>query len=147
MYAVELIDIVKRFGDVVAVDHVNLKVRDGEFFSLLGPSGCGKTTTLRMIAGLETPDEGIVKLHGQDVTYTPPHKRGIGMVFQTLALFPHMNVFENIAFGLRMRGYPEDEIRVVRGRGLRWPGPWLSSLRSSFSTSLWGPWILRLGRR
>ncbi len=111
MYAVELIDIVKRFGDVVAVDHVNLKVRDGEFFSLLGPSGCGKTTTLRMIAGLETPDEGMVKLHGQDVTYTPPHKRGIGMVFQTLALFPHMNVFENIAFGLRMRGYPEDEIR------------------------------------
>ncbi len=111
MYAVELENIVKRFGDVVAVDHVSLKIKDGEFFSLLGPSGCGKTTTLRIIAGLETPDEGVVKLHGSDVTYVPPHKRGIGMVFQTLALFPHMNVYDNIAFGLRMRNVPEDEIR------------------------------------
>ena len=111
MYAVELENIVKRFGEVIAVDNVSLKIREGEFFSLLGPSGSGKTTTLRVIAGLESPDEGRVKLHGQDVTNVPTHKRGIGMVFQTLALFPHMNVYENIAFGLRMRKYPEDEIR------------------------------------
>ena len=111
MYAVELENIVKRFGEVVAVNNVTLQIREGEFFSLLGPSGCGKTTTLRIIAGLETPDEGIVKLHGQDVTNVPTHKRGIGMVFQTLALFPHMNVYDNIAFGLRMRNFPEEEIR------------------------------------
>ena len=111
MYAVELESIIKRFGDVVAVDNITLKVREGEFFSLLGPSGCGKTTTLRIIAGLETPDSGTVRLHGKDVTNVPTHKRGIGMVFQTLALFPHMNVYDNIAFGLRMRKYPEEEIR------------------------------------
>ena len=111
MYAVELENITKRFGEVVAVDNISLKIREGEFFSLLGPSGCGKTTTLRIIAGLERPDSGTVKLHGQDVTNVPTHKRGIGMVFQTLALFPHMNVYDNIAFGLRMRKLPEDEIR------------------------------------
>ncbi len=111
MYSVELENIVKRFGEVIAVDNVSIKVKDGEFFSILGPSGCGKTTTLRIIAGLEEPDSGIVRLHGSDVTNLPPHKRGIGMVFQTLALFPHMNVFDNIAFGLRMRGFSEDEIR------------------------------------
>ncbi len=110
-YAVELINISKYFGDVRAVDNVSLKVRKNEFFSLLGPSGCGKTTTLRIIAGLEEPDKGIVKLDGKDVTYVPTHKRNIGMVFQTLALFPHMNVYENIAFGLRMRRVPESEIR------------------------------------
>ena len=102
-YAVEVENIVKRFGEVVAVNGVTLRVKDGEFFSLLGPSGCGKTTTLRIIAGLEVPDEGLVKLHGVDVTNVPTHKRGIGMVFQTLALFLHMNVYDNIAFGLRMR--------------------------------------------
>ena len=111
VYAVELENITKHFGEVVAVNNITLKIRDGEFFSLLGPSGCGKTTTLRVIAGLETPDEGVVKLYGKDVTAVPTHKRGIGMVFQTLALFPHMNVYENIAFGLRLRGFSEDEIR------------------------------------
>lgn len=110
-YAVELENITKRFGEVVAVKNVVLRVHEGEFFSLLGPSGCGKTTTLRIIAGLETPNEGIVKLYSKDVTSVPTHKRGIGMVFQTLALFPHMNVYENIAFGLRLRGYSEDEIK------------------------------------
>lgn len=110
-YAVELTKVSKSFGRVEAVKNVSLKVRRNEFFSLLGPSGCGKTTTLRIIAGLEEPDEGIVKLNGVDVTYTPTHKRNIGMVFQTLALFPHLNVYDNIAFGLRMRNVPEDEIR------------------------------------
>ncbi len=111
IYSVELVDVVKRFGNVVAVDHVSLKIRENEFFSLLGPSGCGKTTTLRIIAGLEEPDEGIVKLYGEDVTDVPTHKRNIGMVFQHLALFPHMNVFDNIAFGLKMRKTPKEEIR------------------------------------
>ncbi|HIE36638.1 TPA: ABC transporter ATP-binding protein [Candidatus Geothermarchaeota archaeon] len=111
MYSVELENITKYFGNVLAVDNISLKIREREFFSLLGPSGCGKTTTLRIIAGLETPDSGTVRLHGSDVTNLPTHKRGIGMVFQTLALFPHMNVYDNIAFGLRMRKYSEDEIR------------------------------------
>jgi len=110
-YAVELINISKSFGNVRAVRNVSLQIRKNEFFSLLGPSGCGKTTTLRIIAGLEEPDSGVVKLDGKDVTYVPTHKRNIGMVFQTLALFPHMDVYDNIAFGLRMRNYPESEIR------------------------------------
>lgn len=111
VFSVELENIVKRFGNVVAVDHVNLKIRENEFFSLLGPSGCGKTTTLRIIAGLEEPDEGVVKIYGEDVTDVPTHKRNIGMVFQHLALFPHMNVFENIAFGLKMKKVPKEEIK------------------------------------
>ncbi len=111
MYAVELENIVKKFNDVVAVDHVSLNIRENEFFSLLGPSGCGKTTTLRIIAGLEEPDGGVVRLHGQDVTDIPTHRRNIGMVFQHLALFPHMNVFENIAFGLKMRKVPKEEVK------------------------------------
>ncbi|MCS7126432.1 MAG: ABC transporter ATP-binding protein [Aigarchaeota archaeon] len=111
LYSVELENIVKRFGNVVAVDNVNLKIKENEFFSLIGPSGCGKTTTLRIVAGLEEPDEGVVKLHGKDVTDVPTHKRNIGMVFQHLALFPHMNVFENIAFGLKMKKFPKEEIK------------------------------------
>ncbi|MCF8884359.1 MAG: ABC transporter ATP-binding protein [Nitrososphaerota archaeon] len=111
VFSVELENIVKRFGNVVAVDHVNLKIRENEFFSLLGPSGCGKTTTLRIIAGLEEPDEGVVRIYGEDVTDVPTHKRNIGMVFQHLALFPHMNVFENIAFGLKMRKVQKEEIK------------------------------------
>ncbi len=110
-YAVELENISKSFGEVQAVKNVSLKIRKNEFFSLLGPSGCGKTTTLRIIAGLEFPDTGRVMLNGEDVTDLPTHKRNIGMVFQTLALFPHMNVYDNIAFGLRMRKVPEREIR------------------------------------
>ncbi len=111
MYAVELENIVKKFNDVVAVDNISLKIMENEFFSLLGPSGCGKTTTLRIIAGLEEPDSGVVRLHGQDVTNIPTHKRNIGMVFQNLALFPHMNVFENIAFGLKIRKVAKNEIK------------------------------------
>lgn len=111
LYSVELENVVKRFGNVVAVDHVNIKIKENEFFSLLGPSGCGKTTTLRIVAGLEEPDEGVVKLHGRDVTDVPTHKRNIGMVFQNLALFPHMDVFENIAFGLKMKKVQKEEIK------------------------------------
>jgi iron(III) transport system ATP-binding protein len=94
----------KRFGTTLAVDDVSISVERGEFFGLLGASGCGKTTTLRIIAGLETPDSGAVEFKGRDITNLPAEHRGFGMVFQNYALFPHLNVFENVAFGLRARG-------------------------------------------
>jgi spermidine/putrescine transport system ATP-binding protein len=96
-------DISKAFGEVRAVDSVALQIGAGEFFSLLGPSGCGKTTTLRMIAGFEEPDVGRIVLEGADVTFTPPPKRNVNMVFQDYALFPHMTVAENVAFGLKLK--------------------------------------------
>jgi spermidine/putrescine transport system ATP-binding protein len=107
---VELREVSKHFGSVVAVDHVSLQIRRGEFFSLLGPSGCGKTTTLRMIGGLEYPTAGDVVLRGEVVTDVPPYRRATNMVFQHLALFPHLTVFENIAFGLRLKRVPSDAI-------------------------------------
>jgi len=100
----------KTFGDFKAVDDLSLKVKSGEFISLLGPSGCGKTTTLRMIAGLNEPDSGTVVIGDEMVNNKPVHKRNIGMVFQSYALFPHMTVSENIAFGLKMRSCGKDEI-------------------------------------
>ncbi len=110
-FAVELVQVSKHFGEVVAVRDVSLQIRDGEFFSLLGPSGCGKTTTLRMIAGFETPTEGTIYIQGQDVGHTPPFRRSTNMVFQNYALFPHMSVARNIAFGLEMKKVPRREIR------------------------------------
>ena len=97
-------------GRVMAVDDVTLEIAAGEFFSLLGPSGCGKTTTLRLIAGFETADAGRIVVGGRDITDLPAHKRDMGMVFQSYALFPHRTVAENVAFGLRMRGLPRAEI-------------------------------------
>lgn len=108
---IELKDVTKRFKETTAVDHVSLKVPRGAFYSLLGPSGCGKTTTLRIIAGLESPDSGEVRLRGRVVTNVPPFKRNLGMVFQGLALFPHLSVFENVAYGLRVRRAAEGKIR------------------------------------
>jgi spermidine/putrescine transport system ATP-binding protein len=108
---VRLVDVVKKFGEVFAVDHINLEVRDGEFFSLLGPSGCGKTTTLRMIGGFEEPTSGLIELQGQDVTWLPPFKRNVNTVFQNYALFPHLTIFENVAFGLRRKGMKGPEIK------------------------------------
>src|SRR5579872_6751861 len=112
--AIELVGIVKEFnshGDVVqAVAGVDLEIGVGEFFSLLGPSGCGKTTTMRMIAGFEEPTSGEVKLYGKSVLGVPPNKRDVNMVFQSYALFPHMSVFENVAFGLRRKSVPKDRI-------------------------------------
>ncbi|MDH3470697.1 MAG: ABC transporter ATP-binding protein [Acidimicrobiia bacterium] len=103
--AVGLHGVTKRFGeDVVAVDDVDLEIRDGEFFSLLGPSGCGKTTTLRMIAGLEYPTDGSIRIFGEEMGLRPPNKRPVNTVFQSYALFPHMNVEQNVGFGLRMQG-------------------------------------------
>ncbi|HWO43558.1 MAG TPA: ABC transporter ATP-binding protein [Candidatus Eisenbacteria bacterium] len=108
---VRLEDIGKHYGDLWAVRHINLEVARGEFYTLLGPSGCGKTTLLRTIAGFIAPDEGAVFLDGEPVTRVPPWKRNIGMVFQNYALWPHMTVFENVAFGLRERRFPRGEIQ------------------------------------
>jgi len=107
---VELRDVTKRYGDVVAVDAVSLQIRDGEFFALLGPSGCGKTTTLRLVAGFEQPTRGEVRISGEVVNLVPPYKRNVNTVFQSYALFPHMNVQANIAFGLKMKGVESAEI-------------------------------------
>ena len=115
--AVELAGVTKRFGeDVVAVDGIELTVEDGEFFSLLGPSGCGKTTTLRMIAGFEFPTEGSIRIHGSEMGLLPPNQRPVNTVFQSYALFPHMSVSENVAFGLHMRKVERSEVqrRVTR---------------------------------
>jgi len=100
-----------RFGRVTALDRVSLGIEDGELVTLLGPSGCGKTTLLRIIAGFMRPTEGRVVLQGRDVTRVPPHKRPVNMVFQRSTLFPHLDVFENVAFGLRIAGIPRDEMR------------------------------------
>src|SRR5437763_7365305 len=100
----------KRYGDFHAVRDVSLTIADGEFLVLLGPSGCGKTTTLRMIAGFIEPSAGHVRLAGQDVTLLPPWRRNAGMVFQSYALFPHMTVAQNVAFGLEMRKLPKADI-------------------------------------
>ena len=108
---VEVVGITKRFGKVTALQQVNLAVYPGEFLTLLGPSGCGKTTLLRIIAGFETPTEGRVLLAGLDVTALPPEKRPLNMVFQRYALFPHLTVAENVAFGLRLRHVAEAQVR------------------------------------
>lgn len=108
---VEFREVTRRFGNVTAVDRVDLEVQRGAFFSLLGPSGCGKTTTLRMIAGFDEPDSGCIRINGQDVTHLAPFQRRVNTVFQNYALFPHMDVFENVAFGLRRRRLSLREIR------------------------------------
>src|SRR5437870_13243913 len=123
---VRLAGIRKTYGDVVAVDRVDLEIPAGEFFTLLGPSGSGKTTTLRLIAGFERPDEGRVELSGVDVTDRAPYERNVNTVFQDYALFPHMTVAENVAYGLRVKGISraerrrrvEEMLKVIRLPGL-----------------------------
>ncbi len=115
---IALLDLQKRFREVRAVDGVSLEIGTGEFFSLLGPSGCGKTTTLRMIGGFELPTGGTILLRGRDVTYDPPDKRPVNMVFQNYALFPHLNVGDNIAFGLKRKGVAKDETARRVGEAL-----------------------------
>ena len=112
MVYVKLVDVTKRFGEVVAVDKASFTVKEGELFTLLGPSGCGKTTTLRIIAGFEYPDEGQVFFGEEEVTYKKPYERGTAMVFQNYALWPHMTVFDNVAYGLKLRKLPADEIKA-----------------------------------
>src|ERR1044072_8862284 len=124
--AIVLESVSKRFGGVGAVDDVSIQIREGEFFSLLGPSGCGKTTTLRLVAGFELPDAGRILLQGDDVTTVPANKRPVNMVFQQYALFPHMSVYDNVAFGLKVKKVPRAEhagriqemLRVVSLEGL-----------------------------
>ena len=119
--SVELVDVTKRFGSTVAVDNVNLEVQPGEFLSLLGPSGCGKTTTLRMLAGFEQPDEGYIRISGKYVQGVPPYKRDVNTVFQHYALFPHMTVAENVAYGLRQKARRQGRGRAAgSARRSRW---------------------------
>src|SRR5205085_10569219 len=119
MARLELIDLSKHYGDHAAVAGVTLDVSDGEFLVLLGPSGCGKTTTLRMIAGLVEPSGGATRIGDADVTYLPPWRRNTGMVFQNYALFPHMTVAENVAFGLEMRRLAKSEVETRAREALR----------------------------
>jgi spermidine/putrescine transport system ATP-binding protein len=112
---ISLVHLTKRFGEVVAVDDISLTIGSGEFFSLLGPSGCGKTTTLRMIGGFDLPTAGTIELRGSDVSRQPPDKRPVNMVFQSYALFPHLDVAGNIAYGLKRRGVEGSEIRRRTG--------------------------------
>jgi spermidine/putrescine transport system ATP-binding protein len=110
-YAVELREVIKKFGSVTAVNQVSLKIQDGEFFSLLGPSGCGKTTTLRLIAGFEMPTKGQIWIGGKPQGYLPAYRRPVNTVFQNYALFPHLSVYKNVSFGLEMQGVATQEIR------------------------------------
>lgn len=111
MVSIHIRGLLKRFGDLVALDHIDLDIAAGELFFLLGPSGCGKTTLLRTIAGFNLPDEGTIHFDGDDVTNLPPHKRETGMMFQSYALWPHLNVFRNVAFGLEERRVGKSEIK------------------------------------
>ena len=111
MSRISVKDAVKRYGNNTVIPDLNLEIGDGELFTLLGPSGCGKTTTLRLIAGFLEPTSGKVLLKGEDITGVPPYKRPVNTVFQKYALFPHLNVFENVAFGLRLKKMDEETIR------------------------------------
>ncbi len=120
MARVTLEHVTKRYDDVTAVDDMNVEIRDGEFVCLVGPSGCGKSTTMESIAGLTKPTEGTITIGDTDVTNLPPKDRGVAMVFQNIALFPHMDVYDNISFGLRLRKYDKEEIdrRVERATNI-----------------------------
>ena len=114
-HIIDVEGVVKRFGEKTALDDINLYVRKGEFLTILGPSGCGKTTLLRLLAGFETATEGKITIAGKDITQVPPYKRNVNTVFQKYALFPHLNVFDNVAFGLKLKNTPKDEtVRRVK---------------------------------
>lgn len=112
MVSLSICGLVKRFGEVTALDRLDLEIAAGELFFLLGPSGCGKTTLLRAIAGFHLPDEGQIRFDGEEVTGLPPHKRDTGMMFQSYALWPHLNVYRNVAFGLEERRVPKAELKA-----------------------------------
>src|SRR6058998_1917104 len=112
MSFLEIENLQKRFARTTAVEQVQLEVTRGEFVSFLGPSGCGKTTTLRIIAGFESPSSGAIRLDGVDITHRPPHQRNVGMVFQSYALFPNMTVAHNVGFGLKVARQPADAIKT-----------------------------------
>lgn len=133
---VSLTDLVLSYGPTVAVPELNLDIHKGELIALLGPSGCGKTTTMRAIAGLLTPTSGSIHIDGRDVTRTPANKRGIGLVFQSYALFPHLSAFENVAFGLRLQKLPDAEVRTKTEAGMATVG--LTGLESRKPAELSG---------
>jgi len=161
----------RTFGDVVAVDDVDIDVMDGEFLTLLGPSGSGKTTVLRMIAGFERPDAGTIELAGVDVTEMPPYARDVNTVFQDYALFPHMTVIQNVEYGLMVKKVPKAErqqralaawsrfvwpatsdggrlsSQVVNARGLLSRAPWSTVPKCYSSTNPWVPWTSSCGSR
>ena len=112
----------KCFGEKTVLNDVSLSVRKGEFVTILGPSGCGKTTLLRLIAGFQTATEGVITISGKDITQTPPHQRPVNTVFQKYALFPHLNVYNNIAFGLKLKKMPQDAIDKKVTQALRMVG-------------------------
>ncbi len=136
--AISIRGVTKRFGDVTAVDDITIDIREGEFLTLLGPSGCGKTTTMRMVAGFEEPDHGNILLRGDDVVGVPPNKRHVNMCFQNYALFPHMDVQQNIEYGLKLKKVPKDE-RAARSRRC-------SRSCGSRASSTAGPGSSRAGR-
>ena len=163
MANVRLDGLYKRYEDVVAVNDMNLEIEDGEFICLVGPSGCGKSTTLEMVAGLTSPSEGTVHISDTDVTEFPPKDRNIAMVFQNIALFPHMDVYDNVSYGLRLRSVPKDDIDDRVGRAMeilqlegmldrtiarpmatrwRWPPDSSAGIRSSIPSS----WRISIAR-
>lgn len=121
-HLIDLVDISKQYGDTQALEKLNLFIRKKEFITLLGPSGCGKTTTLRIIGGFESPSSGNIIFEGKDITNVPPHLRRVNTIFQKYALFTHLNVFENIAFGLRLKKTPKDEVETRVNRMLSMVG-------------------------
>jgi putative spermidine/putrescine transport system ATP-binding protein len=146
--AVSARGLTKHFGDVHAVDELELEIADGEFFSMLGPSGSGKTTVLRLIAGFESPTSGRVLLGEDDVTDLPPHRRDVNTVFQDYAIFPHMDVLTNVEYGLRVkkverkerRRRAEEALAAGSDSGSPWPGPWSTGPRCCSSTNRSVPW-------
>ena len=118
-HIIDIQNVSKRFGEKTALNNINLFVRKGEFMTILGPSGCGKTTLLRLLAGFETATEGVITIGGNDITNLPPYKRNVNTVFQKYALFPHLNVFDNIAFGLKLKNTPKDQIMPKVKRALK----------------------------
>ena len=142
---VRLVNVTKTFegGRIVAVDHVNLYVKDGEYFCILGPSGCGKTTLLRLIAGILEPDEGEIYIGGKPMRGVPPEDRDVGFVFQTFALFPHMTAWENVTYGPRVRGWPEDQIERVGREMLELVG--LYDRADAYPRELSGGMMQRIG--
>ncbi len=169
---IEIVGVSKAFGENTVVDDLDLTIGDGEFFSLLGPSGCGKTTTLRMVAGFERPTTGSILLGGTDITHQAPAKRPLNMVFQDYALFPHLTVADNVAFGLKVKRLGKEERTervagalddhaarpacpsagrpsspVASASGSRWPGRWSTGRTRSCSTSRSAPSTSSCARR